>query len=141
MNPILLGPLPDYNPVPLNNGKVYRCCFCQIKAGSIHHEAILGDLIGFITLSFNGLKQKFCFHSKCALWTPCIALDHRNKLRNFDKAIQEYDVLSQKCVICGKGGASIGCFDESCPRTYHYLCAREDDAQFLPNYDFYCKDH
>ena len=43
--------------------------------------------------------------------------------------------------MCGKGGASIGCFDDDCPWTYHYLCAKEDDAQFLPNFDFYCKDH
>jgi len=43
--------------------------------------------------------------------------------------------------VCGKGGASIGCFNDDCPRTYHYLCAKEDNAQFCHNFDFYCKDH
>lgn len=47
----------------------------------------------------------------------------------------------QKCEHCGDVGATVGCCEPRCPMNYHFMCAREAEAQFQDDKKVYCAQH
>ena len=79
-------------------------------------------------------------HELCAIWTPEVYLDARNKFKDIKKAVKRCNKL--KCSFCREKGAGLGCFVKGCQMTYHYLCAKESGS-ILVNKKFiaFCPDH
>ena len=61
-------------------------------------------------------------HLNCALWSQEVYETQSGALMNVDQAFKRS--LRQKCVVCAKLGASIGCFKQRCNNVYHVPCAR-----------------
>jgi len=65
-------------------------------------------LYGFYALFFKPLKFGFV-----TMWYVVV-----------DCAV-ELCVLRQKCAVCGKSGATVGCAYRRCAKNFHYCCAIE----------------
>lgn len=61
-------------------------------------------------------------HQECAEWAPEVFRGENDKLVNVDKAYAQCRRLS--CTMCGSAGAPIGCFVDSCRKTFHYRCLK-----------------
>ena len=79
-------------------------------------------------------------HELCAKWTPEIYQDDNNKFLNMKSAIKRCD--AQKCYFCTERGGGLGCYIESCERSYHYLCAETDNCLIVTkDWCVYCSEH
>jgi hypothetical protein len=79
-------------------------------------------------------------HELCALWTPEIYLDERNKFKNLTKGIMRCKKLS--CALCKDKGGGLGCVIKDCNKSYHYLCAKVAGSLFVNSkFIIYCADH
>ena len=68
-------------------------------------------------------------HQACALWCPEVYFDAATeRLRNVREAVTRARRL--RCHRCGERGAAVGCAIDSCPRSYHLVCAHEDGCAF-----------
>ena len=50
-------------------------------------------------------------------------------------------VALQKCTQCGAMGATVGCAQQRCSRTYHFACAHKANACLATSRQLFCKDH
>lgn len=79
-------------------------------------------------------------HELCALWTPEIFLDEKNKFRNLAKGIKRCNKL--RCTLCKDRGAGLGCYIKDCEKSYHYLCAKVSNCLFVNSrFIIYCEIH
>jgi len=88
----------------------------------------------------SGRGREVWVHRACGLWSPRVYVAD-GQLQNVVSEVQRARWLV--CCECGKRGASIGCFDKDCPKTFHYRCAKESGqaCMLLPSYVVYCTDH
>lgn len=49
--------------------------------------------------------------------------------------------LFQKCDICQRAGATVGCCTRGCPANYHFMCARMDGCLFQDDKKVFCSPH
>jgi len=93
-----------------------------------------------------GHGQMLWAHRSCAVWSPRVFALKRteqdntkngrkqrrgrrhdqslvSRLQNVVSEVQRSRWLN--CSRCGKRGASIGCFEKACPKSFHYQCAKE----------------
>ena len=80
-------------------------------------------------------------HRLCALWSPEVYVSpETGKLRNVLAAVRRGRAL--RCHFCHEPGATLGCFVESCPRSYHVPCAQQDGCSFrMQNFIMACPMH
>jgi hypothetical protein len=79
-------------------------------------------------------------HELCALWTPEIFLDDKNKFKNLSKGIRRCNKI--KCTLCKEKGGGLGCFVKDCLRSYHYICAKDSNCLFVNSrFIIYCEEH
>ena len=79
-------------------------------------------------------------HELCALWTPEIFLDDKNKFKNLSKGIRRCNKI--KCTLCKEKGGGLGCFVKDCFRSYHYMCAKDSNCLFVNSrFIIYCEEH
>ena len=46
------------------------------------------------------------------------------------------------CTFCGEPGAGLGCFNDACSATYHYLCAKTANCILISTrFIAFCPDH
>lgn len=83
----------------------------------------------------------FTVHVVCALWCPEVFYDTKQgRVRNIERALKRTEHIS--CSVCGGLGASVGCAEPSCVRSYHFLCALSTDGKVSPaEYTFRCAEH
>lgn len=68
------------------------------------------------------LHSGYYLHIHCALWAPEIYYDAlTGAFKNIAAAIARSKDI--KCALCRHVGASIGCLEPSCERSYHFHCA------------------
>lgn len=90
-----------------------ECCFCQRR-----DEAVV-------------LHSGHYLHLHCALWCPEVYCDPMTeRLKHIDEALQRSQFI--KCAWCRGTGASIGCVDASCQKSYHFHCAVEVGCRMRP---------
>jgi hypothetical protein len=83
--------------------------------------------------------EEIYVHRACAMWSPQVFIKGR-ELQNVVVEVQRARWLS--CAECGKRGASIGCCERSCPKSFHYPCAVQAQCCMqLPAYTVHCSDH
>ena len=70
-------------------------------------------------------------HLNCALWSSEVYETVSGALMSVEQAFKRS--THTDCVICKKKGASLGCFYQRCPNTYHFPCAVEHGCVFYKN--------
>ncbi|VDI41524.1 histone-lysine N-methyltransferase MLL1 [Mytilus galloprovincialis] len=51
------------------------------------------------------------------------------------------DADPNKCDICQRAGATVGCCTRGCPANYHFMCARMDGCLFQDDKKVFCSPH
>ncbi|CAL8146934.1 unnamed protein product [Orchesella dallaii] len=130
------------------------CSFChlgphfQVRVLNNHGHVspyAMGDLFGpyFANLpSIYGKpspKRETWMHGDCAVWAGKLLLV-KTSLKYLEETLSSAD--KEVCNICGKNGATIGCFRRKCKLAVHFPCAKSkgwklDGATFLG----YCPQH
>lgn len=80
-------------------------------------------------------------HRLCALWSPEVVQREDGEISNVSSACRRGQQL--KCAICRKTGATLGCAEANCQRSYHYPCARRHEDVLLDTdtWALYCPIH
>merc|ERR1712137_650347 len=76
-------------------------------------------------------KHRYWIHRNCAYYSPLCrhaARDGEDFWYNVVKEIQCGRGI--KCAVCGEKGATIGCSNERCSKSYHYRCAQSSGHDF-----------
>lgn len=90
------------------------CCFC-----GQHDDSVV-------------LHSGYYLHIHCALWCPEVYCDAMTEQwRHIAEALARCKAI--KCAHCRKLGASIGCLEESCQRSYHFHCAVATNCAMHPS--------
>ncbi|NWJ01309.1 PHF11 protein, partial [Crypturellus undulatus] len=97
------------------------CAFCsEGEAGSIMYIAT---------------EQNIAVHQDCLLFSSGFVESEEYNPDNLDIRFDVTSVLNElrrgkrlMCNFCRKKGATVGCEEKACRRSYHYFCARCDDA-------------
>lgn len=78
-------------------------------------------------------------HINCGLWSAEVFEDDEGRLQNVQVALSRGKQM--KCEYCGEVGATVGCCEPRCPMNYHFMCARNAEAQFQDDKRVYCAQH
>jgi hypothetical protein len=107
-----------------------ECSFCHVP-GSRAYEGPL--------FAFKRGSRMVLAHNCCAEYSPEVeVLD--GKWKHVVKAVNRSSSI--ECFACRDAGASIGCSDEDCDRSYHFKCAEKTSWRFeREGKEFYCPDH
>ena len=132
---------PNHKIYPIQRNGRYlpdvECAFCGQLSSSEELREKVGPVYGPLKV---GKKEVF-MHELCAIWTPEIYQDEvTNRLKGMKEATRRCRKLT--CTFCGEIGAGLGCFNNSCRATYHFLCAKTANC-ILVNSRFiaFCPDH
>lgn len=68
-------------------------------------------------------------HLNCALWSSEVYETLNGALMNVDSAYKRG--LKIECTACGIKGATVGCFNNRCPKYYHLGCAKKVGCMFF----------
>ncbi|XP_045596724.1 uncharacterized protein [Procambarus clarkii] len=119
-----------------NKNKKELCCFCGIGHGQ---ELQLGKLYTLDNITV---------HYYCMLFSSGLAQngdDNEGILGFFPEDIEKEIHRGRKlsCCYCLKKGATIGCSEKKCRRTYHYACGLQRFAvgKFADDFRSYCAQH
>ena len=67
-------------------------------------------------------EEKYIYvHEMCALFSPQCYEDAAGNVMNVEKELRRSKTL--KCHVCGGAHASLGCYKDSCKKSFHYPCA------------------
>ncbi|XP_052233254.1 histone-lysine N-methyltransferase 2C-like [Dreissena polymorpha] len=78
-------------------------------------------------------------HLNCALWSEDVYETLNGALMRVDQAYKKG--TKQKCVVCGKMGATVGCFKQRCAQIYHVPCAKLVGCIFFEDKTILCPPH
>ncbi|KAI8988488.1 hypothetical protein BDF20DRAFT_855924 [Mycotypha africana] len=117
------------------------CAFCNDDADTSEE---LGQFIGpFITATFNknGVEKKRTFwaHDSCARYSPEVFCTPEGKWYNVTLALRRG--RGMRCYACKEKGATIGCFESKCTKSFHLPCAQKPISNFKNGVIFWCKSH
>ncbi|KAJ2959449.1 hypothetical protein NQZ79_g5096 [Umbelopsis isabellina] len=104
----------------------------------------LGGFVGpFIIETFNRQgnerKKTFWIHDACGRYSPEVVVTKENKWYNVTVALRRGRGV--KCGACKEKGATIGCFDGDCNKSFHVPCARKPVNYFKKGVIFWCPGH
>ncbi|XP_064089997.1 uncharacterized protein LOC135204004 [Macrobrachium nipponense] len=128
-------------------------CFCLFFSSGLaqngeEEEGILGFLIPDIQREIargkNYIWKKGIDDDDGQIQTIAEVLPHQLGARCVKNNLPCIDVLSfQSCAYCGKKGATIGCSEKKCRRSYHYACGLNHNCLYRFSGDFrsYCQKH
>ncbi|KAG8524733.1 Histone-lysine N-methyltransferase SETDB2 [Galemys pyrenaicus] len=78
-------------------------------------------------------SENIAAHENCLLYSSalveCEDLESHNDDRSFDVESVKKEIYRGRkltCKFCGKKGATVGCEVKTCPRSYHYFCAKNN---------------
>ncbi|KAM7521740.1 hypothetical protein LguiA_011642 [Lonicera macranthoides] len=110
------------------------CAFCDSSkltdgTGPMLHYVNGKEVVGDVGTFSNIIHV----HSKCIDWTPQVYYEGE-RIKNLESELARAAKL--RCSYCGKRGAALGCFVQSCRKSYHVPCAlvvdcRWDGEEFL----------
>jgi len=93
--------------------------------------------------SKNKVKTDAYFHQFCIFWAPLVTFAYNEEDKGFEFTKIKETLQSTKkliCSVCQKKGATIGCWQKNCKKSYHYLCSKKAHCFFdLPA--VYCEAH
>jgi monoamine oxidase len=107
-----------------------ECSLCH-RAGSRVREGSL--------LAFQRGARQMLVHNNCAEFSPEVEVSD-GKWRDVIKAANRGAKMA--CQLCGENGATAGCTQERCFRSYHYSCAEDTGWRFeRDGKEYYCDLH
>ncbi|RCH85744.1 hypothetical protein CU098_000026, partial [Rhizopus stolonifer] len=117
------------------------CAFCNDDDDNSEE---LGQFIGpFIISTFNknGVEKKRSFwaHDACARYSPEVFCTPEGKWYNVTLALRRG--RGMRCHGCKEKGATIGCFESKCGKSYHLPCAQKPVSYFKSGVIFWCSVH
>ncbi|KAL4577218.1 hypothetical protein LXL04_013323 [Taraxacum kok-saghyz] len=128
------------NSNSMTNIEKHPCAFCH----SSNHTKGSGPMVSYaqgkqVVNNIANFSKVTHVHEKCIHWAPRIYFKD-GLIQNLDSEILRANKL--KCSSCGKKGGGLGCYLETCPRTYHVPCAFDIPAcRWDDTYLMYCPDH
>ncbi|KAM7260304.1 hypothetical protein ACFE04_016045 [Oxalis oulophora] len=101
-----------------------KCGFCQSSkiskiSGPMVYFAANGEQVEVDKANRSGVLH---VHNACIQWTPQVYFVGET-IKNLKAELARGSRL--KCSKCGLKGAVLGCYVESCRRSYHFPCAQE----------------
>ncbi|KAI7898479.1 uncharacterized protein BX663DRAFT_555836 [Cokeromyces recurvatus] len=117
------------------------CAFCNDDDDTSEE---LGSFIGpFIIATFNknGIEKKRSFwaHDACARYSPEVFCTPEGKWYNVTLALRRG--RGMRCHNCKEKGATIGCFESKCSRSFHLPCTQKPVSYFKNGVIFWCGIH
>ncbi|KAI9306841.1 hypothetical protein BJ944DRAFT_238379 [Cunninghamella echinulata] len=117
------------------------CSFCNDDDDTSED---LGKFIGpFVVKSVNknGIEKKriFWVHDSCARYTPEVFCTPEGKWYNVTLALRRGRGV--RCFECKEKGATIGCFESKCNKSFHLPCAQKPVNYFKNGVIFWCPTH
>ncbi|PWA00245.1 hypothetical protein BB558_003706 [Smittium angustum] len=91
----------------------------------------------------DGEYKRFWVHDSCARFSPRVLVEERcgqdAVWYNVGKEVSRGRNI--KCGSCGMRGATIGCFDSKCKKSFHVRCSGMPLSKFQLGYVYYCPKH
>lgn len=117
------------------------CAFCNDDDDTSEE---LGQFIGpFIIATYNknGVERKrqFWAHDSCARYSPEVFCTPEGKWYNVTLALRRG--RGMRCYACKEKGATIGCFDSRCTKSFHLPCSQKPVSYFKNGVIFWCSTH
>lgn len=114
----------------LNPKAGLRCNFCHVP-GSRAYEGPL--------LAFKRGSRQLLAHNCCAEFSPEVEVSE-GRWKHVIQAVNRSVAID--CEGCGLSGASIGCNEDECSKSYHFKCAEKTGWGF-PEHgkEFFCDSH
>ncbi|CAB5184504.1 uncharacterized protein OCT59_029662 [Rhizophagus irregularis] len=138
----------DKMPLDTDMGYLYLQAWNMRKICGFCNDDDTNQLGGFIapypfvsnTYTRYGEKQKtFWSHYACAKYSPEVFFTKSNEWYNVTLAWKRG--RSMKCGKCKERGATIGCFEPKCAKSYHLSCTDKPLSHFEMGVIFYCPSH
>ncbi|GAA5801238.1 hypothetical protein HPULCUR_006682 [Helicostylum pulchrum] len=117
------------------------CAFCNDDDDTSDD---LGQFIGpFVIATFNknGVEKKRSFwaHDSCARYSPEVFCTPEGKWYNVTLALRRG--RGMRCHGCKEKGATIGCFESKCNKSFHLPCSQKPVSYFKSGVIFWCGIH
>ncbi|KAI9255496.1 hypothetical protein BY458DRAFT_520176 [Sporodiniella umbellata] len=137
--------------VPIDSDQGYKflkrwkrrkvCAFCNDDDDT---SKDLGQFIGpfvIATYNKNGVEKKRSFwaHDSCARYSPEVFCTPEGKWYNVTLALRRG--RGMRCHGCKEKGATIGCFESKCSKSFHLPCSKKPVSYFKSGVIFWCGVH
>ncbi|XP_073038112.1 protein BREAST CANCER SUSCEPTIBILITY 1 homolog isoform X1 [Primulina eburnea] len=114
------------NRIPLKKCKMLsdkiRCCFCQSSEESEASGAMVKYYNGKVVTDSQTASSKIIHvHKNCTEWAPNVYFEGDDVI-NLDAELSRSNRI--RCCCCGNKGASLGCYEKTCRKSFHVPCAR-----------------
>ncbi|XP_016060945.1 PREDICTED: histone-lysine N-methyltransferase SETDB2 isoform X4 [Miniopterus natalensis] len=97
-------------------------------------------------------SEDIAAHENCLLYSSalveCENDDPKHCYRSFDVEAVKKEIFRGrrlKCRFCGERGATVGCDEKTCAKSYHFFCAKNDHAVLTTGvggiYKVFCQQH
>lgn len=126
-----------------------RCAFCG--EDDPERGEYLGGFVGerplvLETTHDDGAVQRrrFWAHEACSRYSPEVLapdMDGEDNQKWYNVAVALRRARTIKCAACKKRGATIGCFNERCQKSYHVACTKMPLSFFERGCIFWCPRH
>jgi len=117
------------------------CGFCHRPASLSIESQPAGKLLRFPCKNSEeyGNEDGVWAHEDCLLWCPRIYYNPKKK--EYEHLVSELRRGKKlQCSHCRRSGATIGCANADCNRTFHYMCAKDHGARLNDSkYEMRCR--
>ncbi|KFH63937.1 hypothetical protein MVEG_09762 [Podila verticillata NRRL 6337] len=117
------------------------CAFCNDE-GLANKDPFIGPY-PFLLASTNrygdAKKKNFWAHDACARHSPEVIQGKDGTWYNVSMAMRRGRTV--KCTLCKEKGATIGCFEPKCYRSFHVPCTGKPMSHFEDGVIFWCPQH
>ncbi|KAG0361255.1 hypothetical protein BG005_008806 [Podila minutissima] len=117
------------------------CAFCNDE-GTANKDPFIGPY-PFLLASTNrygdAKKKNFWAHDACARHSPEVIQGKDGTWYNVSMAMRRGRTV--KCTLCKEKGATIGCFEPKCYRSFHVPCTGKPMSHFEDGVIFWCPQH
>ncbi|KAF9921811.1 hypothetical protein FBU30_008125 [Linnemannia zychae] len=116
------------------------CAFCNDDGTTKDHFIGPQPFLMASTNKYGDTKKRsFWAHDACARHSPEVIQAKDGSWYNVTMAMRRG--RSVKCTVCREKGATIGCFDPKCGRSFHVPCTNKPMSHFEDGVIFWCPQH
>ncbi|KAI8603362.1 hypothetical protein EDD21DRAFT_369349 [Dissophora ornata] len=116
------------------------CAFCNDDGNSKDHFIGPYPFLLASTNRYGDTKKKhFWAHDACARHSPEVIQGTDGTWFNVSMAMRRGRTV--RCAVCKEKGATIGCFDPKCGRSFHVPCTGKPMSHFEDGVIFWCPQH
>ncbi|RUS18774.1 hypothetical protein BC937DRAFT_88346 [Endogone sp. FLAS-F59071] len=116
------------------------CSFCNDDDTSGQYGGFIGPFrIATVNRRGEEKKRTFWVHDACARYSPEVFVTKENEWYNVTAALRRG--RGMRCAFCKEKGATVGCFDSKCSRSFHLPCTQKPVSYFESGVIFWCPTH